>query len=44
MAMTVTRLPDGGVWYESGKATVTIYEHKKYVQDVRLSLFASKKA
>lgn len=37
MAMTVTRLPDGGVWYESGKATVTIYENKKHVRDGKLT-------
>ncbi len=33
MAMTVTKLPDGGVRYESDKATVTIYEHGRYVRD-----------
>lgn len=37
MAMTVTRLRDGSVWYESDKATVTIYEDKKYIRDGKLT-------
>lgn len=33
MEMTVTRLPDGGVRYESDKAIVTIYERGRYIRD-----------
>lgn len=33
MEMTVTRLPDGGVRYESDKAVVTIYERGRYIRD-----------
>lgn len=31
--MIVTRLPDGGVRYESDKAIVTIYERGRYIKD-----------
>lgn len=37
MEMTVTRLPDGGVRYESEKAIVTIYERGRYVKDGRFT-------
>ncbi len=33
MTMTVTRLPDGGVRYESDKAVVTIYEQGRYIRN-----------
>ena len=33
MEMTVTRLPDGGVRYESEKAIVTIRERGRYIRD-----------
>ena len=33
MEMTVTRLPDGGVRYESDKAIVTIYERGRLIGD-----------
>lgn len=33
MEMTVTRLPDGGVRYESEKAVVTIRERGRYIRD-----------
>lgn len=33
MEMTVTRLTDGGVRYESDKAIVTIYERGRYIRD-----------
>lgn len=32
MEMTVTRLPDGGVRYESDKAVVTIYERGRLIR------------
>lgn len=33
MEMTITKLPDGGVRYESDKAIVTIYERGRMVRD-----------
>lgn len=33
MEMTVTRLPDGGVRYESDKAIVTVYERGRMVRN-----------
>lgn len=33
MEMTVTRLPDGGVRYESEKAIVTIRDRGRYIRD-----------
>lgn len=37
MGMIVTRLPDGGVRYESDKAVVTIYEHGRRIKDGKLT-------
>lgn len=37
MEMTVTRLPDGGVRYESDKAIVTIYERGRMIRDGKLT-------
>lgn len=37
MEMTVTRLPDGGVRYESEKAIVTIRERGRYIRDGRFT-------
>lgn len=33
MEMTITKLPDGGVRYETERWTSTIYENGRYVRD-----------